>query len=255
MLVMSCNVAGGLKKLWPSSLEVLQKNSPDLIGFQELQQEQKDFYLAEMPEYDVHCTLDNPDGGAPVNGIFYRKDMFNSLSCGAHWLSETPHICGSSSWGSVCIRLVNWMILREKCSGKILKFYNTHLDHVNQMARERQSAMINETAAAHPLDLPQILTGDMNAAFSNTVIKGYLASGWRDTYSEVHQENCPGISAHYLEGDACERQDKKGRGNGRIDWIFVRGPIKVNKAWVVKDTDKNSNFPSDHFFIAGEIEL
>ena len=50
MLVMSCNVVGGLSKLWPVSLEVIGKLAPDLFGCQELYQEQKKFYLVPCQE-------------------------------------------------------------------------------------------------------------------------------------------------------------------------------------------------------------
>ena len=258
MLVMSCNVAGGLRKLWPSSLEVLKKNVPDLIGFQELYGEQKAFYLDGMPEYDAFCTIDRPENGMPADGIFYRRDKFNVMPSGANWLSETPHICGIRSWGSQCVRLVNWMILEEKLSGKPFKIYNTHLDHVGQIARERQAEMINKASAVHPKELPQILTGDMNAAISNAVIHSFIANGWRDTYFEANGEDCQGISWHGLDGDACIRkQDVEGneKGIGRIDWIFVRGPVISRDTRIVKDTDSNGNLPSDHYFVSADVRL
>ncbi len=258
MLVMSCNVAGGLDDRWPSSREVLQKIAPDLIGFQELYPDQKDFYLAGMPEYRAFCTIDLSSGGMPANGIFYRAERFEVLSAGAHWLSETPHICGSKSWGSRCVRLVNWMIMKDKKEGVVFKYYNTHLDHVSQEAREKQAAMINAAAEVHEENMPQVLTGDMNAAASNKAIALFKKALWRDTYTEAHDDDYDGISWHALEGDDCTRQqDVPGneKGEGRIDWIFVRGGFQCTGAAVRKDTDAAGVLPSDHYFVSAEIDF
>ncbi len=260
MLVLSCNVAGGLKDRWSASLDVLQKSGADLIGLQELNPPQKTFYLAGMPDYDAFGTLDRPDikRGIPTDGILYRRDKFEVLSSGAHWLSETPHICGSRSWGSNCIRLLNWMVLEERSSGLPFLFYNTHLDHYSQLAREQQARMINESAQAYPADLPQILTGDMNAGITNAAINVFISGGWRDTYQEAHGKAYEGISWHGLEGDVCQRaQDVPGneKGAGRIDWIFIRGSAIAQNAYIIKDRDAKGNLPSDHYFFAAEIEL
>jgi endonuclease/exonuclease/phosphatase family metal-dependent hydrolase len=260
MLLLSCNVAGGLKTLWPVSLEVLQQANADLLGFQELARGQMEFYLAGMPAYEAFYTLDRPPPGKgmPANGILYRRDRFTVRSAGAHWLSETPHVCGSRSWDSNCVRMLNWMVLEDALSGRTFVYCNTHLDHVSQHAREQQARMINASAAAWPADQPQILSGDMNAGASNPAIRILADAGWRDSFLDANGEPCRDRSWHGLEGDACRRaQDVPGneKGAGRIDWIFLRGDASARRAWIVKDTDAAGNLPSDHYFVAAEIDL
>lgn len=260
MLIMSCNVAGGLKALWPVSLEVLQNLNADVLGFQELHSEQMACYREGMPDHDACYTLDRPtlQRTLPTNGIFYRRDRFKVCSSGAHWLSETPHICGSRSWGSNCVRLLNWMVLEDTRSGIPFVYYNTHLDHVSQLAREQQARLINASAAAWPDAMPQVLGGDMNAGADNAAIPILTDAGWRDSFLEANGEPCRDRSWHGGEGDNCPRsQDVPGneKGTGRVDWIFVRGKVSARRAWIVKDTDAAGTLPSDHYFVAAEIRL
>lgn len=258
MRIMSCNVVGGLKNLWPASLEVISSCNADLIGFQELYWDQKEYYLASMPEFQDFCILDRPDvsRALPTNGIFFRRDRFRLLSSGGHWLSETPHVCGSTSWGSRCIRLLNWVVLEDLQTGRALAHFNTHLDHVSQEARERQAGMLNESAAVYP-DMPCILTGDMNAALDNAAIGVLTEDGWRDSYFEANGDVCHDISWHGLEGDACQRaQDVPGneKGKGRIDWIFLKGSVAATGAGIIKKKASDGNFPSDHYFVYADVE-
>jgi len=228
--------------------EVIRGEEPDLIGFQEMWAEQYDDLTRALPGYDTFAMVDEPTGKRPMNCIFYRRERFVRVSAGGYWLSETPHVAGTKSWDSVCVRLANWVRLNDSVTGREFRFVNTHLDHVGQTARERQAALIAADAAAYPEEYPQILTGDMNCDTRNPAIDNLKAGGWVDTYGQIYETEDPGHTFHAFRGP-----DHSGK-VGKMDWIFVRGQVQVTDAGVIT-TSRDNRYPSDHYFVSAAINL
>ena len=121
---------------------ILSRN-PDVICLQECHNDQlADFVEAIGNDYAYFYGLSYPDNYFPENVIFYRKAKFRILGSGSWHLSEKPHVCGSKSWNSECVRFVNWVLL-DGPFGRV-RVINTHFDHASQLAREKASEMINE---------------------------------------------------------------------------------------------------------------
>lgn len=227
-------------------VEVLRNQKADLICFQEMMMPQFIFLKEMLNEYDSYGIYDDIDRANPGNTIFYKKSSLSHILSGGYWLSDRPHVPGSSSWGSACIRTANWVILQDKMSGKEFKIVNTHLDHVGQAARENQARLICEEANAFQDDYPQILTGDMNCDAKNIAIKEFLTNGWFDTYEAIHKTKMPGYTFHKFEGVNHKPELDK------MDWIFVKGKVNVMGADIVKDS-KDGRYPSDHYFVNAEV--
>lgn len=227
---------------------VIRSQSPDIICFQEMWGEQFADLSRALPAYRSYGLLDEPLCDRPSNGIFYRADLFTPLSASGYWLSETPHVAGSRSWDSDCVRLANWIRLRHQATGADFRVVNTHLDHIGQLARERQAKMIVEDAGAYPDGYPQILTGDMNCDARNPAISLFKANGWIDTYGARHGTENPGHTYHAFLG--AQYQSKV----GKMDWIFVRGGIRTLDAAIITDS-ADGRFPSDHYFVSATIAL
>lgn len=225
--------------------DIIKSKSPDIICFQEMWAEQFADMSSVFPEYQSYAMVDEPIGRQPVNCIFYRSDLYTRISSGGYWLSEKPHVAGSKSWNSACVRLANWIRLRDHAQGVDFRVVNTHLDHVSQMARENQANLIVEDANAYPDDYPQILTGDMNCDSRNQAIARFKAEGWIDTYGAIHGTEDPATYHEFL-GPNYDSDI------GKIDWIFVRGGIKVVAAAVIRDSS-GKRFPSDHYFVGATV--
>ena len=176
------------------------------------------------------------------------------ISAGGFWLSETPHIAGSVSWDSARPRFVNWVDLRERDSGREFRVWNGHLDHIGQVARERQAQLIVEAANALADDLPQLLTADFNADAANPAIEIIKAGGWLDTYAAVHGPDDPGFTFHAFLGPRFVESRPPEKINGKIDFIFCRGPVKTLAANIIRDS-RAGRYPSDHYFGSAEVEL
>jgi len=192
--------------------------------------------------------VDEPVGGHPQNCIFFRTDDFRLISAGGYWLSETPHVAGSKSWESDCVRLANWIRLEDRSTEKEFRVVNTHLDHISQAARENQAKLIVEDASAYPHQYGQILTGDMNCDFGNAAIDTLKAGCWVDTYGHVHGTEDPGHTYHGFLGPGFEAAI------GKMDWIFMQGNMKAIDAEVITDSI-DEKFPSDHYFVSATIIL
>ncbi len=254
MKILSCNVRcfggndgdNGWAHRRDLCAEIIRSRDPDLICFQEMWAEQYQDLAIAFPEYSAHAMVDEPAGLHPQNCIFYRQQAFRRISAGGYWLSETPHVPGSRSWGSDCIRLANWLRLADCTTGVEFRVINTHLDHISQPARENQARLIVEDASAYPERYPQILTGDMNADAGNPAMAVFRRGGWTDTYATIHHTENPGTTYHGFLGS------RYAHAHGKIDWILVRGAVLVTDAEIVMDS-RNGRYPSDHYFVGAVV--
>jgi endonuclease/exonuclease/phosphatase family metal-dependent hydrolase len=228
--------------------DIIHAQSPDIVCFQEMWAEQLDYMHAALPGFSWFSTVDEPQGRNPMNAVFYRATTYERVSAAGYWLSEVPHVPGSKSWDSACVRLANWLRLIDKTSGEEFRVINTHLDHVSQPARENQARIIVEDANAYPNAYVQILTGDMNCVAGNKAIDVIEDGGWLDTYANLHGTNNPGNTYHGFLGPAFEPQI------GKIDWIFVKGKARVLDAAIINES-RDGRFPSDHYFVSAEVQL
>ncbi len=227
-------------------VEVIRSQMPDIICVQEMWSQQFADISSRLPEYRSYAMIDEPVGRHPQNCIFYHRDAYTPISTGGYWLSESPHIAGSKSWDSACVRLANWIQLKDRAMGSELRVVNTRLDHVSQMAREHQARLIVEDSSAYMEDYPQILTGDMNCDFRNRAIDVLKAGGWIDTYCCVHGTENPGHTYHGFLGA------KYDSAIGKMDWILMRGRMKAIDAEVITDSI-SGKFPSDHYFVSATV--
>jgi endonuclease/exonuclease/phosphatase family metal-dependent hydrolase len=225
----------------------------DVICTQELRYMQFVDLAAALPDYDSFGIADEALNRDPMNTIFWRRDRFERASASGYWLSKTPHVPGSKSWASSCIRVANWVRLIDRASGSEFRVVNTHLDHISQTAREGQAHVILQDAAGFPEDYPQIFTGDLNADRANAAIEAVKSAGWQDAYEAVHGPGEAGCTIHQFLGPESPSQTAED-GHGRIDWIFMRGPIRATGADILKDA-RDGRFPSDHYFVTADLEL
>ena len=253
MNILTCNIRfpspGDGDNCWDHrkdlAVRVIAAQSPDIICFQEVREAQFEYLTKEFPGYDTH-TVVAPAGRDPGNCILYWADMFERVSAGGFWLSRTPHVEGSKSWGSACVRMANWIRLVERTNGIEFRVVNTHLDHMCARARANQADMLVENARAYPDDYPQLLTGDMNCDCTDEAVGFLKAGGWADTYNAVHGTENPGLTRHDFLGPDCETRI------GKMDWIFSRGRMKVTDAKVVDDSE-GGRYPSDHYFVSATV--
>jgi endonuclease/exonuclease/phosphatase family metal-dependent hydrolase len=238
---------------WPQRRPVvkacLEKTAPDLIGTQEgLYWQLKDI-AADLPAYEWIGL--GRDGGShgEFMAIFYRRARFEPLEYDHFWLSDTPNVVASTTWGNTNRRMVTWVRFRDRNSGREFYLWNTHLDHLIQTAREKGAALILERVNALKIKLPVILTGDFNATSGVNPAYHILVNtnGFSDSWTlarERHQETMN--SFHNFQAPKA--------GGERIDWILFRDSFTVLSTEIVTFA-LDGQFPSDHFPVMAILQF
>lgn len=233
----------------PVMVNCLEKTDPDIVGTQEgLYRQIKDLER-ELPKY-AWIGLGR-DGGSKGEfmAIFYKKERFEPIAFDHYWLSDTPDVVASSTWGNSNRRMVTWARFKDKTSGREFYFQNTHLDHAIQPAREKSAELILKKQADLDPSLPSLLVGDFNAyAGRNKTYSILVGEGaYKDSWHTAKERRGPVVFTF-------TGFEKITEGDGRIDWILHKGPVET--LWTEIVTHKEGDqFPSDHFPILAEVVL
>jgi len=238
---------------WPERRPVMRncirRAAPDLIGTQEGLYAQLKDLAADLSGY--HWIGLGREGGSKGEymAIFYLDDRFEPMAYDHFWLSDTPAVIGSSTWGNTNRRMVTWVRFRERRTGREFYFWNTHLDNDVELARQKGAALIVERADQLKTSLPLLLTGDFNAAAGSSASYDILVKngGFADTWQPARERNNEKLNTFHGFKAPVEA-------GVRIDWILARGPVAVEKVEIVTCAD-NGQFPSDHFPVMATLML
>jgi endonuclease/exonuclease/phosphatase family metal-dependent hydrolase len=230
---------------WPDRRPVvrdcIRQVAPDLIGTQEGVYPQLKDIAADLPEYDWMGL--GRDGGSrgEFMAVFYRRERFEPIEYEHFWLSETPEVIASTTWGHSNRRMVTWIRFRDRDAGREFYLWNTHFDHENQKAREKSARLVLERVNALETKLPVLLIGDFNAtagrnpAYDTLVNDRAFADTWR--IATERRGEMVKTFHNYLGPVA---------GDDRIDWILIRGPVNCHATEIVT-FHRDGQYPSDHF--------
>jgi len=213
---------------------MIQQEAPSVLGLQEALPGQMRFIQRNFRQYDhVGVGRDGRRRGE-FSAIFFLRERFELLDEGTFWLSETPERV-SIGWDARQRRIVTWVKLRERYSGKEFYFFNTHLDHRGEKSREKSIKLIVERIREiAQQDKGIIFGGDLNAPLSDSAFDPI-------TYFMVDARECSPIS------------DDKGTFNAfgavsppiTIDFILSKNVIC--KSFRTLTGDYGAPFISDHY--------
>jgi endonuclease/exonuclease/phosphatase family metal-dependent hydrolase len=179
------------------------------------------------------------------SAIFYNKHKLAVLQSQTFWLSETPGIPGSKSWDAAITRIVTWAKFREKKSGKIFYAFNTHFDHIGQVARKQSALILLKKIKEIAGNFPVVITGDFNAKPTDEPIQVIT-----DSANSLHLTNSQELSKtpHYGPTGTFNAFGPSEVNDAPIDYIFLRNKWKVYKHATISQTWKG-RFASDHFAV------
>jgi endonuclease/exonuclease/phosphatase family metal-dependent hydrolase len=213
---------------------------PDLLGLQECRDDtQADFIKNNLPAYHFHGVRREGGGETALEmaPALFLKSAFQIIQQEHFWLSETPQVAGSKSWGSVFARTATWVRLVHKPTGRTIIFVNTHFDY-QSTAIIRAAQLLRKWLDQAQKESPVILTGDFNAD-KNSAAYQLLAGDGKlfDAYRQVHPISDNETTFHGF-GKPEEMTP--------IDWILVSNHFRVADAKVDRLREGN-RFPSDHY--------
>ncbi|USU04504.1 endonuclease/exonuclease/phosphatase family protein [Sphingomonadaceae bacterium OTU29THOMA1] len=214
---------------------------PDLFGTQELFQSQGDDIVRALPRYRWFGR-DRRGGHADEHmGIFYRPDRLTLLAQGDFWLSDTPDLPGSITWGHPLPRMVTWGRFQTR-DGRRFVALNTHFPYrlEDEAAREKAAALIVARLPDIAANDPVVLTGDFNTT-PDTKAHATLTAALKDVWQSVRAPKGPPLTFH----------DFTGKPDRRIDWILTRGFRPLTARTITRHT--GALYPSDHFPVVARI--
>lgn len=233
----------------PLVLASIRRLDPDFLGTQEGLVAQLEDLRGALPEY--RFIGQGREGGrhGEFSAIFYREKRFAPLEEGNFWLSDTPDVPGSASWGNRYKRMATWARFSDRLWQRELLVLNTHWDHEAPVAREKSAALMRQYVARWPAGLPVVVTGDFNAIAGSDPAYGLMVEDgfFQDTWSvAAARRGDPTLDTfHDFQPPRHE--------NRRIDWILTRGPLRTADVEIAGDSF-GGHFPSDHFPVVARLD-
>jgi len=251
------------ERSWPARItgivKMLRQQQPDIFGVQEARHGQAADLWASLPDYEFY-GIGREDGkrAGEYAGIFYQKDRFelDPNEAGTFWLSDTPEVAGSKTWGNEFTRVVTWMRLLDRATGRGFYVFNTHWDHRNQPSREQAARLVAQRIDDRKMKHePVVLMGDFNSTETNPGLlyltgKGATLAGskqvWEngliDTFQLLNSSESNRRTLHFWKGNR--------DGRLKVDHILVSKNASILEASIVS---KDRPLVSDHFPVASWV--
>ena len=228
----------------------LQAERPTVLGVQEaLFSQVRSVDHALPPSYrSVGLGRDGGSRGE-FTSIFYSGTRLQLVDFDHFWLSDTPNVMGSYSWGNTITRMVTEARFVDKVTDIEFAVLNTHFDHTDSSSRANAAqALVERISGAHA-DVPVILTGDFNepAGASEPFTVLTEGCGLRDSWVSAKRRlsNAYGTFPQY---------GREVEGADRIDWILASDRVEVLSAAIDPFTWRGQA-ASDHLPVQALVRL
>ena len=225
--------------------ELLNYYRPDFIGLQEAMPNQTKYIGESLDGYNyIGHGRDGKNTDSEGTPIFYNTEKYELLYEKIFWLSETPEKV-SKGWDADLNRIAVYGVFISKATKDTLNIFNTHFDHIGELARLKSAELLLEIIEQKQLSSKKlIIMGDFNALPNKKPIK-VLKRELHDSY---------GIGKYPVYGPigTFNEFDTERILNDRIDYIFTKN-IKIKSYRSIDDKRRNNLYPSDHLPILIKI--
>ena len=223
-------------------IDSIGKESPGIIGFQEVTKWQYDYLCDTLTGFDSVITYRDKAFNSEGCPIFYQTSLYSLIDKGSFWLSETPEVM-SKDWGAAHYRICSYVILKDHTTETEFVVFNTHLDHVSDEARINGIGVVLDKITEFG-GLPAILMGDLNAEESSATYESAT-----DSFIDVKYatENTMTSCTYQNWGKALDRNC--------IDYVMIsKTGFTVNSYKVVTET-YDGVYTSDHFPLSVSLTI
>ena len=245
--VMSFNVCGwNYKNVKHLAAKTILTYNPDVVGLQECSYDCYKGLTKDLPGYTFvgvgreNGKLDKNSGESC--GILYKTEKFTLVDSGTFWLSETPDT-PSKGWDADYIRICTWVILKNNETGEEFGHVNTHLENIDDgtgvEALEKGAQMVIDKALS--LDMPVVVTGDMNFEKGTAYYNTFVNAGFRDSQD---------AAANTMDGPTYHDDPTE-----HIDYVFVNDRITEVITYKLVEDQFDGQYPSDHYPIYADLKF
>ncbi|MFB6249710.1 MAG: endonuclease/exonuclease/phosphatase family protein [Salinibacter sp.] len=238
---------------WPvrrgAVASMIRFHGPDIVGVQEALPSMLDDLDAHLEAF----TWLGRGRGSDQNehcALFYRPDRLTLERHDTFWLSTSPGVPESRSWGAAYPRVSTWAAVADDRTDRSLVVLNTHFDHDSARARRESAQLLGRQIDALAGPAAAVVLGDLNSppgAPPYRHLVGPDGSALRDALYESAQPHHGPVATFNGFGAGVQP-------GARIDYIFVRGPVDVRRHGTLTDR-WNGSFPSDHCPVAADVLL
>lgn len=234
--------------------DVIRRFDGDFVGVQEALPDQIAYLREALPTYRLiaRSRQVDPQRGEAVPLLYRHKCWrLDEAEQGTFWLSDTPEVPASTTWGNDIPRIVTWGRFAESGTGRALYLYNVHFDHRSEPSRQKSAVLLAKRIAGRKHPDPVILTGDFNCGESSVAVR-YLKGRQNqsplkllDTFRVQHpDEKVVGTFGGF-------RGNREGE---KIDYVFALPDVKVLRAEIVY-FNREGRYPSDHYPVTAQMVL
>jgi endonuclease/exonuclease/phosphatase family metal-dependent hydrolase len=244
----------GQADYWPEREPLITRlfevEGPTILGVQEAMFHQLPSIENGLSEHHRAVGFGRNGGSqGEQSAIYYDSRRLTVQRWDQFWLSDTPQVIGSRTWGNTVPRIVTWGLFADNNSGKDLVIVNTHLDHRSEPSRVRGAGAIVSLMDTFETNVPTLLTGDFNSiAGKSSAYSTLVGSGvFQDTWATARKRLTPayGTFANFKEPV---------EGASRIDWVLATPEIHVLKT-ALNTFRVDGRYPSDHLPVQALVRL
>ena len=224
----------------------IQFYEPDIFGVQEAKPNQVIDIATAISDYSYIGIGREGVGQGESSNIYYKKDRFKILKSNTFWLSETPDKI-SKGWDAAFNRVCTYALFKDLKTKKTFWVFNTHLDHIGELAKTNGILLIlSKIAALNAKNDTVIFMGDFNSkpTDSRIIVLKKVMNNTRDI-SETKPFGPSGTFNGFKHNEPVTEC---------IDYIFIskKSNFKVGKYAVLSDS-QDLRYPSDHLPVYTEI--
>ncbi len=235
---------------WPHRRDALAatiiEHQPGFLGVQEAMRNQIVFLDSVLLMYDyIGVGRDDGASGGEFSAIFYPTNQFTCLEQSTFWLSDTPDTA-SIGWDAAFKRVCTYGLFMHKATRERFWVFNTHFDHVGEIARRNSATLILEKidSLTKGFQSPVILMGDFNATMEQAPFQHIIS---KLTYAmDISRTPFAGISGTFnafITDVVPER---------RIDYVFVKN-LEVLEYKHLEDRTPEGLWISDHLPVVARV--
>lgn len=235
-------------------MDFIQNSGAAVIGVQELMPHMKQDMLRRLDNYSIFGMgrskkIFNEHSDILVNNDDVEVDFSKTI-----WLSKHPEKMGSRAFLAFFPRICTICEVKFKDTGRKIRVFNAHFDHISQWAREIGVEMILRYMAKFQKEepMPMVLMGDFNVKPTNRLITKLRKNlndyniHLVDAYHYIHQGCSPINTYHGFKG--------KTDGTLQLDYIFVSDDLQVLNTYVDR-THEHGRYLSDHYPMVATLQF